>query len=82
MDRYAEEKTGTGEEREVKERKSGQCLSAQTVGGAMGSAHHLKSSETKQERPKASHLASGSGCDPPIRTTKKQTKKRVMLAQK
>lgn len=30
-----------GVEREVEERESGQCLSAQTGDGLVGSAHHL-----------------------------------------
>lgn len=61
-------KKGGWLEREVKERRSGQCLTAQTGGAAVGSAHHLYESERKQERPKVSQLASGRDCDPPIRT--------------
>lgn len=38
------------------------------TGGAARAAHHLCSSDRKQERAKVSHLASGSESDPPIRT--------------
>lgn len=40
LGRRVSKRRGTGGEREVKERESGQCLSLQT-GGAVGSAHHL-----------------------------------------
>lgn len=38
------------------------------TGGAAGAAHHLCSSDRKQERAKVSQLANGSESDPPIRT--------------
>lgn len=73
LGRRVSERRGRGREREVKERESGQCLSLQT-GGAVGSAHHLWSSDRMQERPKVSQLANGSERDPPIRTVETDSK--------
>lgn len=73
-----EETTEGRVEREEKERKSGQCLSAQT-GGVERSGHHLKSNSRKQERPNVSQLANGSEGDPPIRTM--ETKKKELSPQ-
>lgn len=45
------------------------------TGGAVGSPHHLCSSDRKQERPKVSQLVNGSECEPPIRTVDEGEKK-------
>lgn len=56
---------GGGVRGEVRERAG--PVPSQT-GGAAGAAHHLCSSDRKQERAKVSQLANGSESDPPIRT--------------
>lgn len=56
---------GGGVRGEVRERAG--PVPPQT-GGAAGAAHHLCSSDRKQERAKVSQLANWSESDPPIRT--------------